>query len=232
MGNEVSTESGQVRGEKESGNPVAGLRDSSLLVCGSLRCDGFSRQGPIPAGLRHSPLPLWPRPVPDGRWADDVHAACAAVPTTRTPARAELAFRPPPAQDVQIQLQKPWHPPSKGVQAVRYEPVRPEAPGVHAYGKDQLAVFSCNEIRALPNRKMDNRFTAVGGYSESQLGMNLVMETPDFEQHAVHGPCERIDVPGSRACSRGLGSELSRGDASDLSRRAASLGPSAPIVHL
>ena len=155
-------------------------------------------------------------------------AACAAIPTTRTPARAEPACRPPPVQDVQ----KPWHPPSKGVQAVRYEPVRPEAPGVHADGKDHLAVFSCNEIRALPHRKMDNRFTAVGGYSESQLGMNLVMETPDFEQHAVHGPCERIDVPGAWACSRGLVSELSRGVASVLSRRVASLGPSTLIVHV
>ncbi len=55
MGNEVSTESGQVRGNKEKDKPVAGL-DSSLLVCGGLRCDGFSLKGPIPAGLRGTRL--------------------------------------------------------------------------------------------------------------------------------------------------------------------------------
>ena len=59
--------------------------------------------------------------------------------------------------------------------------------------------------RVLPNRKMENRFTAVGGYSESQLGASMVMESPDFALDAVHGPCERIDVPGAR--SWGLASD-------------------------
>ena len=61
----------------------------------------------------------------------------------------------------------------------------------------QKYVFICVWCRVLPNRKMENRFTAVGGYSESQIGASMVMESPDFALDAVHGPCERIDVPGA-----------------------------------
>ena len=54
----MSTESGHVREGNEKDKPVPGL-DSSLLVCGSVRCDGFSPQGPIPAGLCCTRLCPW-----------------------------------------------------------------------------------------------------------------------------------------------------------------------------
>jgi hypothetical protein len=55
--------------------------------------------------------------------------------------------------------------------------------------------LSCNESNVLPPRLMSNRFTAVGGHSESRIGMNAVMESSEFHLDSVHGPYERIDVP-------------------------------------